>query len=141
MSNTTVDSIVNDSEIAKLNSEIKKILDSLTSYYRIIDNTETDIEGVQNSIDYHEAELELAKAQYQTALCDACDNKKCASNLTSNAEYLKCAGECQQHQEAINRFKEQIKESIDRKERMTKMISNFEKQLQTEIIVIFAPKR
>ena len=100
------------------------------SYYRIIDGTEADISGIQNSMSYHEAEFEMSKEQYNCKLYDACNNKKCGEELTNDPEFLKCAGDCQQQQESISRFKEQIKESIDRKEKMTKMISNYEKQLE-----------
>jgi len=50
MSNSMVDAILSDPEVAKLNLEIKKILDSLTAYYRVVDTSDEDIAGIENSI-------------------------------------------------------------------------------------------
>lgn len=130
MSHPTVNSIVNDPEIAKLNSEIKKILDTLTAYYRMVDNTASELDGIQYSMSYHEAELATAKEQYEEALHDACHNKRCASNLTSCADYLKCASDCHHNQEVLAKLQEQITEVTERKTKVQKLISNYEKQLE-----------
>jgi hypothetical protein len=125
-----IDSILENSEIGKLNMEIKEILDALTAYYKIVDTSKASLKTTQKSIDYHNAEIIKCKGEYKNMLVDCmCHKKRSINEMSLDPQYLKCAGEYQQHKVLIDNLTDQMQMINEKIEKMNGLIQNYESQL------------
>lgn len=127
---STVDAIIADSSITKLNQDIKKILDTLNAYNKISDQTEEEVEGLQNSINFEKAEMRKLEKEYKCMLDDCVCGKQTSKQAASNDALLLCGGAYEEKKTVIQKFEKQQEECRARKTKMDKLVANYEIQLE-----------
>lgn len=127
---SSIDLIMEDSEIAEIHEEIKKILDAIEVYSKKKDSCDHYIESTKRSALHQKAELRKTEKEYKCHLDECINLKQSSDYISKNTNFLKCAGYCQELKKQIQKLDNFIDENKETQNKLSNLIDNYENQLE-----------